>query len=194
MSIAVSDVETRVRKITRRDNVTDMPDADLDAMILEACLEIAKRLLCLKTNTSGTLAADGEGITAPTDMVKSDSAMIELYLDSQLQDRITFAEYQSDSIRGFCYYNGTIYVNPTSTNNRDYKLYYATVHSALSTNLEFDDDLKMAVVWLTCKKTYDNYFAESNTPSEKAEKEYEREIFRNAPVEVNVCRMRRTRI
>jgi len=194
MSIALSTVETRVRKITRRDNTTELTDTALDAMILEACLEIAKRLLCLKTSTTGTLAGDGTGITAPSDMVKSDSAIDELYLDTNLLDRITFAEWRAGKINGYCYHNGTIYVTPTSGSSRDYTLYYSTIHSALSTDLEFEDDLKMAVIWLSAKKVLDNYVADSNVQSDKAEREYEREIFRNAPVEVVACRMRTTRI
>jgi len=194
MSIAVSTVETRVRKITRRDNTTELTDADLDAMILEACREISKRLLCLKTSTTGTLAGDGTGITAPSDMVDSDSAIEELYLDTSLLDRITFAEWRAGKINGYCYHNGTIYVTPTSNSSRSYTLYYSKIHGALSTNLEFEDDLKMAVIWLSAKKTFDNYFSESNVPSQKAEYEYEREISINSPVEVVACRMRTTRI
>jgi len=194
MSIAVTAVEDRVRKITRRDNTAELSDADLDAMILEACIDISIRLLCLKTSATGTLAGDGTGITAPTAMVKSDSAIEELYLDSTLQDRITFAEWRAGKISGYCYHNGTIYVNPASSNDRSYTLYYSTIHGALSTNLEFEDELKMAVIWLSCKKTFDNYVSDSNTESEKAEREYEREIHLNAPAEVTVCRMRTTRI
>jgi hypothetical protein len=162
-------------------------------MILEACREISKRLLCLKTSTTGTLAGDGTSITAPTDMVDSDSAIEELYLDTNLLDPITFAEWRAGKIDGYCYHNGTIYVIPTSNSSRSYTLYYSTVHGALSTDLEFEDDLKMAVIWLTCKKVYDNYFSESIVPSKKAETEYEREISLNAPAEVIACRMRTTR-
>lgn len=193
MSIAVSDVRARVRKITRRDNVADLSNDDLDVMILEACRDISKRCLCLESSTTGTLAGDGTNITAPTDMVESDSAIDELYLDTNLQDRISFAEWRAGKISGIAYKDGLIYITPTSDNDRSYTLYYRTFHGALSTNLEFEDDLKMAVVWLTCKKVYDNYFAESNVPSQKAEGEYNREISLNAPVEVVVCRMRTTR-
>jgi len=195
MSIAVSDIRTRVRQITLRDNTTELSDDNIDEMILEACREISKRLLCLKKSTTGTLSSDGTYITAPSDMVKSDAAIIEIYLDDVLLDRITFAEWRAGYIDGYCYHDGYIYVNPTSDNDRSYTLYYAAVHSALSTNLEFDDDLKMAVVWLTCKKVYDNYFADASdiNRSNKAEREYEREISLNGPAEVIVSRMRTTR-
>jgi len=193
MSITVTAVETRVRKITRRDNTAELSAADLDAMILEACIDISIRLLCLKTSATGTLAGDGTSITAPTDMVKSDSAIEELYLDETLQDRITFAEWRVDKIKGYCYHNGTIYVNPASSNDRSYTLYYSTIHGALSTNLEFEDELKMAAIWLAAKKVFDNYVSDSNTESEKAEREYEREIHLNAPAEVIACRLRTTR-
>lgn len=193
MSIAVSDVEDRIRQITRRDNLTDLTSNELKVLILESCLEIAKRLLCLKTDVTGTLSGDGTSITAPVLMVKSDSAIEELYLDSNILDRVTFAEWRAGAMTGFCYHNGTIYISPTSDNDRSYTLYYSTIHDALSTNLEFEDDLKMAVVWLSAKKVYDNYFAEDNVPSQKAEREYEREISLNAPVEVIVSRMRAVR-
>lgn len=195
MSIAVSDVRTRVRKKTRRDNTTELPDTDLDVLILEACREIAKRCLCLESDTTGTLSGDGTNITAPSDMVKSDSAIDEFYLDSALQDRISFAEWRAGKIKGIAYKNGTIYISPTSDNDRSYTLYYRTIHSALSTNLEFEDDLKMAVVWLTCKKVYENYLAEADdvARSQKAEREYEREISLNGPAVVTVSRMRLTR-
>lgn len=193
MSIAVSDVESRVRQITRRDNTTDLTQAALQALILEACREISKRTLCLKTSTSGTLSGDGTTITAPSDMVPSDSAVDELYLDSQLQDRITFQEWRAGFRQGIVYDNGTIYVHPSVSDDRSYTLYYRQMHGALSTNLEFEDDLRMAVVWLTCKKVYDNYFAESDGPSQKAEREYEREVSLNAPMEITAVKMRTRR-
>lgn len=194
MSIAVLDVRADVRKITRRDNVNELTNEYLDVKILESCREISKRLLCLKGSTTGTLSGDGTSITAPSDMVKSDSAIEELYLSSALLDRITFAEWRAGRISGFCYHNGTIYITPTSNNDRSYTLYYSKMHGSLSTNLEFEDDLKMAVVWLTNKKIYDKYFAESDVRSKKADGEYEREISINAPVEVTVCRVRTTRL
>lgn len=193
MSIAVSEVRTRARKITRRTNETELTTDDLDVLILESCREISKRCLCLESSATGTLSGDGASITAPYDMVDSDSAIDELYLNTNLQDRITFAEWRAGKIKGCVYKDGVIYITPTSDNDRSYTLYYRKFHGALSANLEFEDDLKMAVVWLTAKKIYDNYFAESDVPSRKAEGEYEREISINAPAEVIVCRMRTTR-
>ncbi len=195
MSIAVSDVETRVRNITRRDNTTVLSDARLDAMILEACIEISKRLLCLKSSATGTVAADGTSITAPSDMVKSSSAIEEFYLNTTLQDPITFAEWRAGKQNGFAYRDGTIYITPTSDNDRSYTLYYRTIHGALSTNLEFSDELRMAVVWLTCKKVFDDFVADASdvVRSQHAENQYEREIAINMPVDPVVVRMRQTR-
>jgi len=192
MSIAVSTVRTRVRQITRRDNTTELTDDDLDAVILESCREISKRCLCLKSSETGTLSGDGTSITAPSDMVTSDTAIEELYLSSSLLDRITFAEWRAGKIEGYCYHDGSIYIIPTSGSDRSYTLYYRTIHGALSTNLEFEDDLKMAVIWLTCKKIYDNY--ELYEKANVALANYEREIALNAPVEVVACRIRSTRI
>ncbi len=192
MSIAVTDVDARVRQITRRDNTTVLSTADLAAMILEACIEISERLLCLDGQASGTLSGDGSTLTIPTDMVKDDGAIKEFYLDSQTQDHLDYSEWRDGELRGVAYYDGTIYINPTSDNDRTYVLNYAKIHGALSTNLEFDDDLRMAVVWLTCKKTYDDFFSEdSNNQSLKAEKEYEQEVRKNEPRDPVICKIRK---
>jgi hypothetical protein len=191
MSIAVSDLRTRIRKITRRDNIADLSNDDLDVLILESCREIAKRCLCLKSETTGTLTADGTSITAPSDMVDSQSAIENFYLSSGVLDPISFDEWRAGKIKGYHYRNGTIYVTPTSDNDRSYTLYYRKIHGALSTNLEFEDDLKMAVAWLTCKKVYDNY--ENYDQAVIARNNYELEMSTNAPCEPMISRMRLTR-
>jgi len=191
MSIAVTNVNTTVRQITRRDNTSNFTAAAFNQLLLEACQDISKRLLCLKTNTTGTLSSDGTTISTPSDMVDSDSAIDEFYLDSHLMDVITFAEWRAGNIDGYCYYNGTIYVNPTSDNDRSYTLYYSQLHGALSTNLEFDDVLKKAVEWLTIAKTYE-YF-EQFDKADMALTRYEREIRLKAPVNMVISRPRQTR-
>jgi hypothetical protein len=191
MSITVSGVRTRVRQITRRDNTTELSNDDLDVLILEACREISKRTFCLKSSTTGTLAGDGTTISKPSDMVDSESAIDAFYLDSNLEDPISFDEWRAGYVAGYAYRDQTIHVNPSSSNTRSYTLYYRAMHAALSTNLEFEDDLKMAVVWLTSKRVYENY--ELNEQAVKAEREYERELLVNAPVEPTISRMRKTR-
>jgi len=191
MSITVSGVRTRVRQITRRDNTTELSNDDLDVLILEACREISKRTFCLKSSTTGTLAGDGTTISKPSDMVDSESAIDAFYLDSNLEDPISFDEWRAGYVAGYAYRDQTIHVKPSSSNTRSYTLYYRTMHAALSTNLEFEDDLKMAVVWLTSKRVYENY--ELNEQAVKAEREYERELLVNAPVEPTISRMRKTR-
>lgn len=195
MSIAVTTVRTRARKITRRDNETEFPNAELDALILEACIEISERLLCIKTSTTGTLAGDGTSLAAPSDMVDAESAIEEFYLDSVVLDPLTFAEWRAGHMRGYAYREKvkTIYIAPTSDNDRSYTLYYSKVHGALSTNLEFDDDLKMAVIWLTCKRIYEDYELSDPNQAIKAEREYEREIAINGPSEPVISTMRTTR-
>lgn len=193
MSIAVTTVRARARKITRRDNETEFPDADLDVLILEACIEISERSLCIKTETTGTLAGDGTSLTAPSDMVDAESAIEEFYLDSIPLDPITFAEWRVGHMRGYAYREKVkiIYISPTSDNDRSYTLYYSKVHGVLSTNLEFDDDLKMAVVHLTCFKIYNDYELNEKAAIENAK--YEREIIINGPSEPIVSKMRTTR-
>jgi len=193
MSIALTTVRARARQITRRDNEVEFPNADLDVLILEACREISQRLLCLKAEATGTLSGDGTSITKPADMVDSQSAVDNLYLDSVVLDPLTFDEWRMGNVRGYAYRNGTIYINPTSDNDRSYILSYSKVHGVLGVNLEFDDDLKMAAIWLTCKRIYENYELGDPNQAIKAEREYEREIAINGPAEPIISRCRQTR-
>jgi len=193
MTVAVADIKTRIRQITRRDNTTDYTDAELTAVLQEVAIDISKRTLCLKSSATGTLSADGTSITAPSDMVDSEGAIEALYMNSNLMDPITFDEWRVGAVQGYAYRDGTIYITPTSDNDRTYTLYYRAYHGTLSTNIEFKDEMKMAMVWGGCKKVYDDFFADSDTQSQKAEREYERELYLNAPVEPVIPRMRTTR-
>lgn len=191
MSISISDLKTEIRSITRRDNTTAFTDAELNALLLEACIEISQRLMCLKGDTSGTLAASGTTIAKPSDMVDSEDAIDAFYLDSNLEDPLTFEEWRAGFMTGYAYRDETIYISPSSTNTRDYNLYYRKLHAALSTNLEFIDQLKGAVKWLTMKKVYQRH--EQFEQAIVAEREYERELLINTPAEPMVVRARQTR-
>lgn len=150
-------IETRVRAITKRDNTTVDTATEIDDYTAEACREISKRKLCLKSSSSGTLAADSEEITAPTDMVASEAAIDELYLDSKPMDRLTYNEYLHGKKTGFAYRDGTIYVKPSSTNSRSYTLTYSRYHSSTVATIEFNDDYKMAIVYRVCQLISEKY-------------------------------------
>lgn len=191
MSIVVADLETEIRNITRKDNTTAFTAAELEALLLEACIEISRRILCLKNSSSGTLAAEGTTISKPSDMVDEEGAIETLYLDSNLQDPITFDEWRAGFQSGYAYRDQVIYVHPSSSNSRSYTLYYRALHGSLSTNLEFNDTLKNAVKWLTIAKVYDRH--EQFDFAQSAYTRYEREILLNAPAEPVVARQRQTR-
>ncbi|MFH1717509.1 MAG: hypothetical protein ABIF19_09185 [Planctomycetota bacterium] len=191
MTVAVSDIENRVRQRTRRDNTADLTSARLTEILQEAVKEISRILLCLEASTTGTLSSSTNTITAPSGMVESEAAIDELYLDTDLLDPITFEEWRAGNVRGYAYRDGTIYVSPTPDNDKSYTLYYRKYHGTLSTNLEFDDDLKTAVFWLGCKKVYEDY--ELDDMANVAGVKYEQQININGPVEAVATSMRTVR-
>ena len=181
-------IETRVRQITGRSNTTLLTSNTIATYTYEAAREISKRLLCLKSTASGTLSADGNTITAPSDMVDSEAAIDELYLDSTLLDPITFDEWRDGHRDGYAYVNGTIYVNPTSNNNRSYTLYYSKYHPTTVSTLSLNDDLKMAVVYLVCHKIYDDY--EYEDKANRMMQKFEFELAKHASASMAVVKIR----
>jgi hypothetical protein len=188
-SLTPAIVESRVRQITKRDNVTDYTSVECTTHTQEAVREISARLLNLKSDSSGTLSASSNTITAPSDMVKSESAIDELYLGSRKLDPITFAEWRAGKIPGYAYRNGVIYVSPTPNNDRAYTLYYRRYHLADVTSIEFDDELKMAVVFFVCQKIYTDY--EMDDKASLKRQEYEAELDKHAPCEMAAVEIRR---
>lgn len=184
-------IEARARSLTKRDNTTEDTANEIDGYTAEACREISKRKLCLKSSTSGTLSADSNTITVPTDMVLNESAIDELYLDSKPMDRLTYNEYLHGKKTGFAYRDGTIYVNPSSTNSRSYTLTYKRYHSSSVTSIELNDDFKMAIVYYVCQKISEKY--------ERAEKVadylqlYEAELRKNTIPRPIIAKMRQFR-
>ena len=78
------------------------------------------------------------------------------------------------------------------TNNAEKIAHHQRELDKLFGNLEFDDDLRMAVVWLTCKKVYDDFFTEDSiNESVKAEKEYEQEMRKNEPQDPVISKIRK---
>ena len=185
-------IETRVRAITKRDNTTVDTNTKIDGYTAEACREISKRKLCLKSSTSGTLAASTNEITAPSDMVANEAAIDELYLDSKPMDRLTYNEYLHEKITGFAYRDGTIYVNPDTTKSRSYTLTYSRYHSTTVTTIELNDDFKMAIVYYVCMKISEEYEREDKVLQYL--QQYEAELKKQTIPKPVICKMRQTRI
>lgn len=187
-----SDIRTRVRQITKRDNTDDLTNTEIDEYTLEACREISKRTLCLKESITGTLAADGNTITAPTDMIPSHAAIDALYLDSTLLDPITFDEWRVGKLSGYAYRNDTIYINPAANTSCSYTLYYSKYHPSSVDFISLNDDFKMAIVFFVCKKIYDDY--EQPDKALENEQKYENELIKHdIPEELPVVTIRQFR-
>jgi len=187
-SLTSSIIESRVRQITRRDNTSGLTSAGITTFTQEAVREISARLLNLRDEATGTLSAADNTITAPTDMVKSEAAIDDLYLGDSLLDPITFAEWRAAKIAGYAYRDGTIYVRPTPDNDKSYTLYYSRYHASDVSSLEFVDELKMAVVFFVCMKIYDDY--EIHDKAESMRQKYENEMSRHEPCEMAVVQIR----
>jgi hypothetical protein len=181
-------IETRVRQITKRDNTTELTSAEITSYTQESVREISARLLNLKSSTTGTLSASTNTITIPTDMVKSEAAIDELYLGDDKLDPITFAEWRAGRLEGYAYRNGVIYVSPTPNNDRAYTLYYSRYHVSDVTSIEFDDELKLAVVFAVAGKIYDDY--EMFDQGEAMRRKYEHELDKHAPYEMVAVEIR----
>lgn len=180
MAIAVADILARVNQITERDLTS------IDEQLLEACNEIALRTGALKGAQSGVILANSNSDTAPTDIL-SDTAVEAFYLDDEILTAISFEEFKSGKIGGYCIYNGIIYVNNTSDRSRDYTLYYYKRHGVLGTNLEFNDIYKQAIVRLTTAIVYDDY--ELNDRANYHRALYEQELVKlPRPVTIAISR------
>lgn len=185
-------IEARVRQITKRDNVLVETPTKLDTKTAEVCREISKRAMNLKSSTTGTLAAEANTITIPSDMISEEGAIDELYLGTTLLDPITFAEWRAGKRSGYAYRNGTIYITPTSNSSRSYTLYYRRYHSTSITAIEHNDDFKMAIVYGVCQKVYEDYEQSEDKGIEYMQK-FEHELTKNMPAELGFVRMRSMR-
>ena len=188
MALTSANIETRARKLTLRNNTTELTTGEITGYMQEVVRDISTRLLNLKDNSTGTLSADDNTITAPTDMVEAEAAIDEFYLDSHLLDPITFAEWRAGNVRGYAYYEGTIYVSPTPDTDRTYTLYYSKYHSSTVTTISFDDELKMALVYGVCQKIYEDLGMEGKAVPMQVK--YEFEIAKFAPADMVAVNIR----
>ena len=182
-------IEARVRQITSKDSTTLETPTDIDTKTAEVCRDISKRALNLKNSSTGTLAADANTITIPSDMIPSESAIDELYLGTTLLDPITFAEWRAGKMSGYIYWDGVIYINPTSNSSQAYTLYYRRYHTTSVAAIEHNDDFKMAIVYGVCQHIYEDYQQSEDKGIEYMQK-FEYELQKNMPAEIAVCRMR----
>jgi hypothetical protein len=173
-----------IRQITKRDNVTDLTNDEIDVKIKESCREVSKRSLCLPSSTTGTLSASTNTITIPTDMIPSRAAIKQLYLSTTLLDPLTFDEWRAGYMTGWAYRDGTIYVCPTPDTAKAYTLYYRKYHPDSVASIILNDDFKMAIVYLSCKKIYDDY-EQSEDKGIEYELKFENELAKYMPADAD---------
>jgi hypothetical protein len=167
MSIIAANIYARVVQITQRDTAKFTQEY-FNILLLEACNEIALRTGFLRDTDTGTIDSDNQS-PAPTDML-SDLSVETFYLGTDVLDPISFEEWRQNVRRGYCVYNGIIYVEPTRGNTKDYTIYYDRTHGAIDVNLEFPDIYQPAIVQLSASKTYGDYEIEDK-------EEYRRQKF-----------------
>jgi hypothetical protein len=185
MAILVASIYTRVIGITRRDEITA---EDFNILLLEACNEIALRTGYLRSSQSGTLDADKTD-DAPTDMLSDSSVETFKLIGSSIDDTldpISFEEWKQNIRRGYCVYNGKIYVKPTRGNTSDYTIFYNRTHGAITVDgtLEFPDIYQPAIVQLSTSKVYGD--KEIEDKEEYRRRKYEDEIDKLPSVNVGI--------
>jgi len=172
MSISASTILNRVNQITKFD------ETDIDEILKEVLIEISVRSKYLKSSTTGTLSADTDTISNPSDMVQD--GVDELYLDSDLLSIMSFADWRANKVKGYAQRGDYIYVRPTPNTDKSYTLYYSKKHAS-STTVEYPDEFQSAIVWGCVYKLYDNYSMQDE--ANNAETKYERELAKLTPSE-----------
>ena len=135
--------------------------------------DITERMLCLKTQTGGTLSA--RCVCFQNDM----AARIFL-VDGDDLPPLTWHEYINQTRRGI---STVKYTGVLSRRQRDttYTLYYARLHPADMDHILLPDRFTSAIVYGTASKLYENY--ELNEHADRMRIRYELELRRLAGYE-----------
>lgn len=182
-TITKATILTRVNQITRRS------ETDIDAVLVEALIQLSHDTQSLKATKTATLSSGSSAITAPSDFIDADI----LAVDGDPVDRITLDEWKRDKgVEGFCVWNDTIYLRPAPDSDKTLTLYYIREHAADPDTIEFDSGkYKEALVHLTASKLYRNY--ELKDQADDEERLYRREVAERTPAVMAGVEVRKNR-
>jgi hypothetical protein len=140
---------SRVNKICKR------AETDIDDILLDALRKISRKTLALKTSSTSTTTAGQNYITKPTDMCGN--TIDGLIIDAEQLGPISWDEFLSSKICGYCVYSGRIYFYPTYADSESYTLYYSQLHPSDLSSILFPDEYELAIVHLTAALLYEKY-------------------------------------
>jgi hypothetical protein len=184
MAITEAELLVRVKRRTRRDElqvIGDGSNADFTYYMELAAKRLSQDSLSLRGSASGTLSADNNTISIPSDMIDSTSAIDGFTLGSSTNSRddpeldiITWEEYLSGKKEGYVLRNKVLYVRPFPDTNRNYNLYYRKFHGSSVSTLEFDDKYEECLVPLLSHYVYEDL--ELNPKADEQELKYKRKL------------------
>ena len=132
---------------------THRSETSIDAFLLKALREIARRTLILKTSTTGSTVSGQKYIAKPSDMVGD--VAFNLVIDDSQVFPISWDAFLRDE-DGYCVYGDNIYIYPTPT-GKTYTLYYPKEHPTDLSTILIPDDYEMAVEHYVASKIYEKY-------------------------------------
>jgi hypothetical protein len=186
MSYTEATLLTRVKKRTKRDELSvigDNSNADFTFYTKESARKLSQDSLSLRGSASGSLSADSNTISIPSDMIDGTGSIDGITLGSTTNSRndpsldpISWEEYLQGAKEGYVLRNKVIYVRPFPDTDRTYNLYYRKFHGSSVTTLEFDDKYQESHITLICKMVYEDLGPGWSARADEQELKYKREL------------------
>lgn len=186
MSTTEAILLTRVKKRTRRDELAvlgDNSNRDFTYYMNLMVRRLSQDSLSLRGSASGTVAANSNTITIPSDMIDGTASIDGITLgnttgsrsDSELS-AITWEEYLQGAIDGYVLRDKVIYIRPFPETSMTYNLYYRKFHGSTVSTLEFDDKYNECMVPLLCHYVYADLGRQFKQAADAEEVEYKRKL------------------
>lgn len=175
-------------RVVQRTQRTDL--TDIDDILLEALNEIASRTGKIRKTVSGTLTSTDiyeansnvYSIDKPTDFITEKV----VFYDKNVIDALPFNQVIAGCY-GYCVTDSEIYFGGVDA-SKAYQIDYCAYHTDSLTTILFPDLYSAAIVYLCCKKVYEDY--ELDEKAEIQRQRYETEILM-LPTEPIIVKTRR---
>lgn len=158
---------TKAEILARVNANTQRNETDIDEILKWALLDLSKRGVFLRSSATGTVPSDLTVSLAANfyveEWVSSDSCRLS---------RLTFGEYKHGRIRGYTIRNGEMYF-PTGYAGKGYEIYYLLKHSTDTTNINFGEEFRQAIVAACTARVFKKYQLYADHDQWMTEYEYE---------------------
>jgi len=142
---------TKAEILTRVNANTGRAETDINEHLKWALIDLSKRGVFLKSSATGTVPSDLTVDLASNfyveDFVSGDGVKL---------DRLTFGEYKQGRLAGYTIRNNVLYF-PTGYAGKGYEIYYAVKHSTDTTNINFGEEFREALVCACTAKAFKRY-------------------------------------